>query len=223
MVTDDSMRMAAWCAFAARTDRVGQQAVRWCRLAPPADAAHGRCPSARCRGSRLDMGRTMADADHRLPRRRQPHRPRGRAGAARAARPTSRSSGVAADYDELVAGADAAAPQVRRHRHPHAADASSARASRRPRRCASATPAPASSSSRSTTTPSTPSRCSSEGAAGYAYLLKDRVAEGDQLAQAIRDGRHRRLRCSTRRSSTRWCSPVTDDGGLTPQDEELLR
>ena len=26
----------------------------------------------------------------------------------------------------------------------------------------------------------------SEGAAGYAYLLKDRIAEGDQLARAIR-------------------------------------
>ena len=27
----------------------------------------------------------------------------------------------------------------------------------------------------------------SEGAAGYAYLLKDRIAEGDQLARAIRE------------------------------------
>src|SRR5580700_7439137 len=27
----------------------------------------------------------------------------------------------------------------------------------------------------------------SEGAAGYAYLLKDRVAEGDQLARAVRE------------------------------------
>ena len=26
----------------------------------------------------------------------------------------------------------------------------------------------------------------SEGAAGYGYLLKDRIAEGDQLAQAVR-------------------------------------
>ena len=29
----------------------------------------------------------------------------------------------------------------------------------------------------------------SEGAAGYAYLLKDHIAEGDQLARAIREGR----------------------------------
>ena len=64
---------------------------------------------------------------------------------------------------------------------------SSARASTRPRSCASATPAPASSCSRSTTTPSTRSRCSADGAAGYAYLLKDRVAEGDQLARAVRE------------------------------------
>ena len=27
----------------------------------------------------------------------------------------------------------------------------------------------------------------SEGAAGYAYLLKDRVADGDQLARAVRE------------------------------------
>ena len=27
----------------------------------------------------------------------------------------------------------------------------------------------------------------SEGSAGYAYLLKDRVAEGDQLARAVRE------------------------------------
>ena len=29
--------------------------------------------------------------------------------------------GVAGDYDELIAGAEAANPQVARHRHPHAA------------------------------------------------------------------------------------------------------
>ena len=46
----------------------------------------------------------------------------------------------------------------------------------------------------------------SEGAAGYAYLLKDRVGDGDQLVRAVRDGRDRRQRCSTRRSSTRSCS-----------------
>ena len=38
----------------------------------------------------------------------------------------------------------------------------------------------------------------SEGSAGYAYLLKDRIAEGDQLAEGDPRGRHGRARCSTR-------------------------
>ena len=33
----------------------------------------------------------------------------------------------------------------------------------------------------------------SEGSAGYAYLLKDRIAEGDQLGTGDPRGRHRRL------------------------------
>ena len=80
-------------------------------------------------------------------------------GAPRTARPTSRSSGVAADYDELVAGADAAAPQVvvTDIRMPpsfqrEGIEAAKEVRKRHPR-------APASSCCRSTTTPSTPSRC----------------------------------------------------------------
>jgi DNA-binding NarL/FixJ family response regulator len=60
----------------------------------------------------------------------------------------------------------------------------------------------------------------SEGAAGYAYLLKDRVAEGDQLARAVRE-------VSTggsildRRIVDALTRPVSDAGGLTAVEERL--
>jgi len=60
-----------------------------------------------------------------------------------------------------------------------------------------------------------------EGAAGYAYLLKDRVAEGDQLARAIRE-------VATGGSMldpaivTALMNPVRRTGGLSTEDDELL-
>ena len=44
-----------------------------------------------------------------------------------------------------------------------------------------------------------------DGAAGYAYLLKDRIAEGNQLAGPCARSRPA-ARCSTRRSSRRSCT-----------------
>ena len=61
----------------------------------------------------------------------------------------------------------------------------------------------------------------SEGSAGYAYLLKDRIAEGDQLARAIRE-------VATGGSMldpaivTALINPVRHTGGLSPEDDELL-
>jgi len=61
----------------------------------------------------------------------------------------------------------------------------------------------------------------SEGAEGYAYLLKDRIAEGDQLARAIRE-------VATGGSMldpvivAALMRPVRRPGELTPEDEELL-
>ena len=61
-----------------------------------------------------------------------------------------------------------------------------------------------------------------EGAAGYAYLLKDHVAEGDQLVHAIRA-------VSTGgsvldpRIVDALVTPMTDTTGLGPADEALLR
>ena len=61
----------------------------------------------------------------------------------------------------------------------------------------------------------------SEGAAGYAYLLKDRIAEGDQLARAIRE-------VATGGSMLdpaivgALVRPVTGASGLSGEDEALL-
>ena len=61
----------------------------------------------------------------------------------------------------------------------------------------------------------------SEGSAGYAYLLKDRIAEGDQLARAIRE-------VATGGSMldpvivSALINPVRRTGGLTAEDDRLL-
>jgi class 3 adenylate cyclase/DNA-binding NarL/FixJ family response regulator len=61
-----------------------------------------------------------------------------------------------------------------------------------------------------------------DGSAGYAYLLKDRIAEGDQLARAVRA-------VATGGSVLdasiveAMVHPVTDAGDLTTAEEELLR
>ena len=96
-VTVDSIRMRRLrCSPAPssppRARPVGAARPRGVGLAPP-DVAWS-CPLSRWPRSRPANGcRTDGRRrDHRLPRRRQPHRPRRRAGAARPARPTSRSS-----------------------------------------------------------------------------------------------------------------------------------
>lgn len=61
----------------------------------------------------------------------------------------------------------------------------------------------------------------SEGAAGYAYLLKDRVAEGDQLARAIREVATGGSMLDPKIVAA-LTSPVSADGTLTPEEEELL-
>ncbi len=60
-----------------------------------------------------------------------------------------------------------------------------------------------------------------EGAAGYAYLLKDRVGEGDQLARAVREvaSGGSMLDPVIVEALTR---PVTAEGDLTAEEEALL-
>src|SRR4029077_20174765 len=61
-----------------------------------------------------------------------------------------------------------------------------------------------------------------DGAAGYAYLLKDRIAEGDQLARAVRE-------VATGGSVLdptiveALVKPVSSDGELSADEEALLQ
>jgi adenylate cyclase len=61
----------------------------------------------------------------------------------------------------------------------------------------------------------------SEGAAGYAYLLKDGVAEGNQLAEAVRQVASGGSMLDPKIVEA-LVRPVTGDGDLTPAEEELL-
>jgi class 3 adenylate cyclase len=60
-----------------------------------------------------------------------------------------------------------------------------------------------------------------EGAAGYAYLLKDRVAEGDQLARAVREVSTGGSMLDPRIVDA-IARPVTATGGLDDAEERLL-
>jgi class 3 adenylate cyclase/DNA-binding NarL/FixJ family response regulator len=61
-----------------------------------------------------------------------------------------------------------------------------------------------------------------DGAAGYAYLLKDRVAEGDQLARAVREVATGGSVLDPKIVEA-LVRPVTGDGGLTRAEEDLLQ
>ena len=93
--------------------------------------------------------------------------------------------GVAADYDELVAGAEAAEPQVlvTDIRMPPTFQREGIEAAKELRKRHPGTGVVILSQYDD---PDYAVSLLSEGSAGYGYLLKDRVAEGDQLAEAIR-------------------------------------
>ena len=61
----------------------------------------------------------------------------------------------------------------------------------------------------------------SEGSAGYAYLLKDRVAEEDQLARAIREVAIGGSMLDARIVQA-LTAPISEDGNLDPEEEELV-
>src|SRR5918997_527947 len=62
----------------------------------------------------------------------------------------------------------------------------------------------------------------SEGQAGYAYLLKDRLAEGDQLADAIRAVASGGSALDPAIVDA-MVRPVRDEAGLSPEDDDLLQ
>jgi class 3 adenylate cyclase/DNA-binding NarL/FixJ family response regulator len=62
----------------------------------------------------------------------------------------------------------------------------------------------------------------SDGAAGYAYLLKDRVGEGDQLARAVREVASGGSLLDSKIVEG-LTNPVRVDGSLSSDEEELLQ
>ncbi len=128
--------------------------------------------------------------------------------------------GVAGDYDELVAGADAVAPQVLVSdiRMPPTFQQEGIDAAKELRKRHPGTGVVILSQYDD---PDYAINLLAEGSSGYAYLLKDRVAEGDQLARAVRA-------VATGGSMLdpaivdALVHPVTDKAALSRDDEALL-
>jgi len=129
--------------------------------------------------------------------------------------------GVADDFDSLVAGAEAAGPQVvvTDIRMPPTFQQEGIEAAKLIRKRHPGTGVVVLSQFDD---PEYAVSLLSEGAAGYAYLLKDRVAEGDHLAAAIRT-------VATGGSMLdpeivhALMSPVSSDGALSATEEALLQ
>ena len=130
--------------------------------------------------------------------------------------------GVAADYDELLAAA--AEPEPAGASSPTSAcrRPSSTRASTPPRRSAQRHPGTGVVILSQYDDPEYAVSLLADGAAGYAYLLKDRVAEGDQLARRHPRGRHRRLAARPGDRRRARAPGAAADGDLSAADEELL-
>jgi class 3 adenylate cyclase/FixJ family two-component response regulator len=129
--------------------------------------------------------------------------------------------GVACDYDELVAGATEAAPQVlvTDIRMPPSFQSEGIDAAKELRKRHPGTGVVVLSQFDD---PEYAIALLGDGAAGYAYLLKDRIAEGDQLARAVREVATGGSVLDPKIVEA-LVQPVTSDGGLTPSEEELLR
>jgi len=129
--------------------------------------------------------------------------------------------GVAGDYDGLVAGAEEAAPQVvvTDVRMPPSFQREGIDAALQVRKRHPGTGIVILSQYDD---PEYAISLLSEGSAGCAYLLRDRVAEGDQLARAVREVATGGSMLDPKIVEA-LVNPVTDTGGLTESDEELLR
>ncbi len=129
--------------------------------------------------------------------------------------------GVAADYDELVDGAGATNPNVivTDIRMPPSFQREGIEAAKQVRKRHPGTGVVVLSQYDD---PEYAVSLLAEGAAGYAYLLKDRVGEGDQLARAVREvaGGGSVLDPTIVEALT---SPVRDVGQLSPDEESLLQ
>jgi class 3 adenylate cyclase/DNA-binding NarL/FixJ family response regulator len=128
--------------------------------------------------------------------------------------------GVAADYDELIAAADLSPPQVlvTDIRMPPSFQKEGIEAAKIVRKMHPGTGVVILSQYDD---PEYAVALLSEGAAGYAYLLKDRVAEGDQLARAIREVASGGSMLDPKIVEA-LTSPVTVTGVLNVEEEALL-
>ncbi|HXO67068.1 MAG TPA: adenylate/guanylate cyclase domain-containing protein [Candidatus Dormibacteraeota bacterium] len=129
--------------------------------------------------------------------------------------------GVAGDYDELVAGAGSAAPQVivTDIRMPPNFSNEGIAAANEVKKLHPGTGIVILSQFDD---PEYAVALLADGAAGCAYLLKDRVAEGDQLVRAVREVTTGGSVLDPRIVEA-MMKPVTDPGGLSMAEEALLR
>ena len=129
--------------------------------------------------------------------------------------------GVAADRDELLAGAEAAAPQVlvTDIRMPPDFQREGIDAARELRKRHPGTGVVVLSQYDD---PEYAVSLLADGSSGYGYLLKDRLAEGDQLVQAVRSVAGGGTALDPQIVNA-LVTPVAKDGDLTSNDEELLR
>ena len=115
--------------------------------------------------------------------------------------------GTATTLDELLAAVEEHAPDARPHRHPDAAHEHRPRASTRreahPRRRIRSIGVVVLSQF---VEEDYAYELLKDGAGGLGYLLKERVADVDELVRALEGGRPRRLGPRSRRSSRRWSS-----------------
>jgi adenylate cyclase len=129
--------------------------------------------------------------------------------------------GTASDYDELVTGATEAAPQVlvTDIRMPPTFQSEGIDAAKEVRKRHPGTGVVVLSQFDD---PEYAVSLLGDGAAGYAYLLKDRVAEGDQLARAVREVATGGSLLDPKIVEA-LVAPVQGVGDLTAGEEELLR
>jgi len=129
--------------------------------------------------------------------------------------------GVAADYDELIAGAEAANPQVvvTDIRMPPNFTREGIEAAKVVRKRHPGTGIVILSQYDD---PEYAVSLLSDGAAGYAYMLKDRVGEGNQLANAIREVAAGGSVLDPKIVEL-LAAPLRSDGELTADEEELLQ
>jgi class 3 adenylate cyclase/DNA-binding NarL/FixJ family response regulator len=128
--------------------------------------------------------------------------------------------GVAADYDELVRGADELAPQVvvTDIRMPPDFQTEGIDAAKEVRKRHPGTGVVILSQYDD---PEYAIALLDEGAAGYAYLLKDRVSDGNSLARAIREVATGGSMLDPQIVSA-LVSPVREEGALSDEEEALL-